>query len=113
MPGPFIRVREGDTVEFHFKNSPTSKNTHTVDFHAMTGPHGPGHTWMSAYVFVTDPPYYALTDANGSFKIDGVPLGNYEIEVWQEWLGKTRQPITVAGEKTEPVTLTLKEPPKQ
>ena len=40
VPGPFVRVREGDTIEFHFKNSETSKNTHTIDFHSMTGPCG-------------------------------------------------------------------------
>ena len=66
-----------------------------------------GHTWMSAYVVVTDQPYYALTDANGNFKIDGVPPGSYEVEVWQEWLGKHREPITVK-EGGEPVTITLK-----
>lgn len=67
-----------------------------------------GHTWMSAYVMVMNHPYYAVTDANGNFTIEGVPPGTYEIEVWQEWLGKHRQPITVK-EGGEPVTVTLKE----
>ncbi len=40
VPGPFIRVREGDEMEFHFKNDPTSGTSHTVDFHAVTGPCG-------------------------------------------------------------------------
>lgn len=40
VPGPFIRVRVGDQVEVHLKNSEKSKNTHTVDFHAVTGPGG-------------------------------------------------------------------------
>ncbi len=62
---------------------------------------------MSAYVMVTDQPYYALTDADGNFKIDGVPPGTYEIEVWHEWLGKHRKPITVK-EDGAPVTVTLK-----
>ena len=66
-----------------------------------------GHTWMNGYVVVTDQPYYALTDANGNFKIEGVPPGNYEIEVWQEWLGKHREPISV--KKGSPsITVTLK-----
>lgn len=54
-----------------------------------------GHTWMSGYVVVTDGPYYAVTDADGNFTIEGVPPGEYEIEVWQEWLGKHRQPVSV------------------
>lgn len=49
VPGPFFRVREGDTIEFHFKNSTTSKNSHTVDFHAMTGPCG------AACILMTEP----------------------------------------------------------
>jgi len=47
VPGPFIRVREGDTVEFHLKNSEHSKNSHTADFHAMTGPCGAGCVLMT------------------------------------------------------------------
>ncbi len=40
VPGPFLRVRAGDTVEVHMKNADTSKNIHSVDLHAVTGPGG-------------------------------------------------------------------------
>ncbi len=51
VPGLFIRVREGDQVEFHLGNHPTSKMPHNIDLHAVTGPGGgaassftaPGH----------------------------------------------------------------------
>jgi nitrite reductase (NO-forming) len=51
VPGKFIRIRQGDTVEFHLKNHPSSKNPHNIDLHAVTGPGGgaassftaPGH----------------------------------------------------------------------
>jgi nitrite reductase (NO-forming) len=51
VPGSFIRVRQGDAVEFHLKNHPTSKMPHNIDLHAVTGPGGgatstftaPGH----------------------------------------------------------------------
>lgn len=51
VPGKFIRVREGDFVEFHLANHPTSKMPHNIDLHAVTGPGGgaaasfttPGH----------------------------------------------------------------------
>ncbi|MBI4357935.1 MAG: hypothetical protein HY584_01425 [Candidatus Omnitrophica bacterium] len=66
-----------------------------------------GHTWMSAYVVGVDHLYYAITDENGNFTIQNVPPGDYEIEVWQEWLGISRQPITVK-EGSEPTTITLK-----
>lgn len=40
VPGPFIRVRVGDTVEVHLKNDANSSMIHSVDFHAVTGPGG-------------------------------------------------------------------------
>lgn len=51
VPGKFIRVRQGDTVEFHLQNHPSSKMPHNIDLHAVTGPGGgaassataPGH----------------------------------------------------------------------
>lgn len=52
VPGQFIRIREGDEVEFHLSNHPDSKMPHNIDLHAVTGPGGgasssltsPGHT---------------------------------------------------------------------
>jgi nitrite reductase (NO-forming) len=52
VPGKFIRVREGDLVEFHLQNHPASKMPHNIDLHAVTGPGGgatssftaPGHS---------------------------------------------------------------------
>ncbi len=51
LPGSFIRVRQGDTVEFHLRNDPNSKMPHNIDLHGVTGPGGgaassftaPGH----------------------------------------------------------------------
>jgi nitrite reductase (NO-forming) len=40
VPGPFIRVREGDTVHLTIHNDKTSLHPHNVDFHAVTGPGG-------------------------------------------------------------------------
>lgn len=42
VPGNFIRVREGDLVEFTLKNSEHSKVPHNIDLHAVTGPGGGG-----------------------------------------------------------------------
>ena len=40
VPGKFIRVREGDLVEFHLHNHPDSRMPHNIDLHAVTGPGG-------------------------------------------------------------------------
>jgi len=59
VPGQFMRVREGDEVEFNLSNSPDSKMPHNIDLHAVTGAGGgaassftaPGHT--STFSFKT------------------------------------------------------------
>jgi nitrite reductase (NO-forming) len=40
VPGPFLRVRVGDTVDVRLTNSADSMMAHSVDFHAVTGPGG-------------------------------------------------------------------------
>jgi nitrite reductase (NO-forming) len=52
VPGSFIRVREGDVVEFELMNRPGNKMPHNIDLHAVNGPGGgaaasftaPGHS---------------------------------------------------------------------
>ena len=40
VPGPMLRIKEGDTVELHLKNNAASLNTHSIDLHAVNGPGG-------------------------------------------------------------------------
>jgi nitrite reductase (NO-forming) len=40
VPGPFMRVRVGDTVELNFRNRADSRMIHSIDLHAVTGPGG-------------------------------------------------------------------------
>ncbi|XKT74787.1 MAG: copper-containing nitrite reductase [Patescibacteria group bacterium UBA2163] len=42
VPGPFLRVREGDTVHLTLKNRASNIHQHSIDLHAVTGPGG-GH----------------------------------------------------------------------
>ncbi|VTU06938.1 nitrite reductase, copper-containing [Actinobacillus porcinus] len=56
-PAPFIRVREGDTVEVHLSNPANSKMEHSIDFHSAAAPEGgaiasntkPGRTSVFAF----------------------------------------------------------------
>lgn len=45
------------------------------------------HQWMEAYWIVTDHPYVAVTDADGKFKIENLPVGVHKFAVWQEKCG--------------------------
>jgi nitrite reductase (NO-forming) len=40
VPGPLLRVMEGDTVELTLVNLPTNNNGHNIDLHAVNGPGG-------------------------------------------------------------------------
>jgi nitrite reductase (NO-forming) len=40
VPGPMVRVRQGDTVELTLKNAPTSAVTHSINIHAAHAPGG-------------------------------------------------------------------------
>src|SRR3989344_2587743 len=40
VPGPFLRVREGDVIELTLSNHPSSLHPHNIDLHAVTGPGG-------------------------------------------------------------------------
>lgn len=40
VPGPLLRVREGERVHLTLTNDPTSLHHHSIDLHAVTGPGG-------------------------------------------------------------------------
>lgn len=48
VPGPFLRVREGDTVTLTLHNDPSSLHRHSIDLHAVTGPGGGAAATMAA-----------------------------------------------------------------
>lgn len=50
-----------------------------------------GHIWMSGYVWVTEHPYYAITDGDGNFTLHDVPPGTYSLVCWHEGWNATPQ----------------------
>lgn len=49
------------------------------------------HSWMKSQWLILDHPYAALTDKEGKFKIEKLPVGKYTFRVWQEsagWIDK-------------------------
>lgn len=47
VPGPFIRVQEGDEVELHLNNNANNKMPHNIDLHAVNGPGGGAEATMT------------------------------------------------------------------
>jgi hypothetical protein len=61
------------------------------------------HPWMGSYVSVMEHPFFEVTAEDGKFKIDGLPAGTYEIEVWHEKLKTMTQSVTVGADETKTV----------
>ncbi len=53
------------------------------------------HGWMRAYVGVFDHPYFAVTEAGGSFSLPNIPPGDYVIVAWHERFGTQEQRLTL------------------
>jgi len=59
------------------------------------------HAEMSAYIYVLETPYFATTDREGNFSIEGVPAGSHQLSVWHESLkGQTLDVEVGVGETT-------------
>ena len=60
VPGPFLRVREGDTITLHLTNAPDSTVAHSIDLHAVTGPGGGASMTQTAAGQVSEFTFRAL-----------------------------------------------------
>jgi plastocyanin len=58
------------------------------------------HKWMAAYVGVLDHPFFAVSGADGSFEIKGLPPGTYTVEAVHEKLGRQSTTVTLGTRGT-------------
>ena len=58
------------------------------------------HPEMEGFVIAVPTPYYAVTKADGSYKIADVPDGAYTVKVWHPKAKATQKPVTVKGATT-------------
>jgi hypothetical protein len=40
------------------------------------------HDWMVGYIYVTDDPWFAVSDATGTLHLDALPAGRYQVTLW-------------------------------
>jgi plastocyanin len=67
------------------------------------------HPEMVAKIKVLDTPHHAVTGADGSFSIEGVPPGTYSIVAWQPYGAEHREEVTVQAGGTTSLAITLDE----
>jgi hypothetical protein len=53
------------------------------------------HNYMQVYFQPVTNPYYAIVGEDGSFSIDGIPPGTYEVYAWHPTLGKQEVNVTI------------------
>ena len=53
------------------------------------------HSHMNAYVLVFSHPFFAMTGAEGRYRIENVPPGTYGVIAWNEGTSSETRPITV------------------
>jgi plastocyanin len=63
------------------------------------------HPEMSAYIVVVPTPYFATSDAAGSYKIENVPDGSYTVTAWNEGAKNQSKPVSVSGDAKADFTL--------
>lgn len=132
VPGPFVRVRVGDTVVVNLKNSAGSAMMHNIDLHAVSGPGGgavatmarpgesKGFTFKALhpglYVYHCAIPMAAQHIANGMYGMilvepeEGLPKVDHEYYVMQGEI-YTEQPNGTKGELTQSIDKIFAEQP--
>ncbi|RDD61440.1 copper-containing nitrite reductase [Ferruginivarius sediminum] len=133
VPGPFVRVKQGDTVQVTLENAEGSWMYHSVDFHAVTGPGGGAVATQTApgeartfsfkalkpglYVYHCATPMVAQHIANGMYGMilvepkEGLPEVDREFYVMQGEI-YTEQELGTRGQLTESYEKLLDEQPE-
>ena len=53
------------------------------------------HSWMTAYVLILDHPYAVVSDQDGKFKIEKLPVGEIEFRYWHERAGYVEKAVKI------------------
>jgi plastocyanin len=126
-----IAVQQGGAVEFR-NSDPSTHNVHTIPTQAgnrsidvSESPMGTpqverfrsvetmipvrcnNHPWMNAFINVAPNPFFAVTNADGSFTIHGLPAGSYTLAAVHEKLGELDIPVTVTAKSTTTASFTF------
>jgi plastocyanin len=121
MVGQPVEIRNSDPVLHNIKakatknrpfniSQPTAGMKTTRTFSApevMVALECNVHGWMNAYAGVRPDPFFAVSEADGSFSIKGLPPGTYTIEAWHERYGTQTATVTVAGTETKTADITF------
>jgi plastocyanin len=69
------------------------------------------HPWMRGVIAVLMNSHFAVTNADGSFKLPDLPPGKYTITVWHESFGTESKEIVLGGGETKDLDFVFKVKP--
>jgi plastocyanin len=65
------------------------------------------HGWMTAFIGVMKDPFFAVTKADGTFEIKGLPPGTYTLEAWHEKFGTRAETVTIGEHQTQSISFSF------
>lgn len=65
------------------------------------------HEFMRAVIVVTEHAFHAVVEGDGTFRIDGVPPGDYTLTAYHPDLGSLEEPVTVTDGRVARLRLVL------
>jgi plastocyanin len=66
------------------------------------------HSHMNAFILVFSHPFFAVTDADGRYRIDNVPPGGYNVVAWNEGTASDPKPVVVPDGGTGELDFTVR-----
>ena len=120
--GAAVEFRNSDATMHNIHTMPTIVGNETIDIsqgakgapvqkvfkepEVMIPVRCNNHPWMNAFINVAPTPFWAVTDTNGHFEIQGLPAGTYTLAVVHEKMGEETTTVTIAPKETEKADFT-------
>jgi plastocyanin len=105
-----IHVYQGDADLFNVAQPAKGQtNTRRIEKTGFIYAECDVHGWMRGHIAVVDTPYFAITDQDGRFAIDGLPPGSYTVRIWHEYLGEQTQTVNVTPNTDAMLNVDLKD----
>ena len=116
MRGGAVEFRNSDSTMHNIHTMPTVVGNEVID--VSQGPKGApqvrrfdhpeammpvrcnNHPWMNAFINISATPFFAVSAADGSFTIEGLPAGDYTLGLVHEKMGERTAQVTVTAHGT-------------